>query len=98
MLLFCHLCTCSSGVAWLGLVDEDGDDHWVWEADGEPMTYERWMRGQPDTVGVERCVRIINTNGDWANTRCVKTFPVICMGGKEGERERLPSSSVISCV
>jgi hypothetical protein len=70
------------GGPWLGLEDFDVDGYYEWE-NGEPVVYENWKAGEPNSKS-ELCGEMgVNTSstsspGQWNDTDCSLTRRYIC--------------------
>jgi hypothetical protein len=64
---------------WIGLSDRDTEGQFRW-ADGAPLGFARWAKGQPDNDGChEDCVALKDgTKGKWHDTHCAQRRPFVC--------------------
>eukprot|EP00111_Clytia_hemisphaerica_P007038 TCONS_00020411-protein len=70
----------SYGESWLGLVrSERLGTTFTW-ADGQQVSYERWMFNKP-SIGDGDCVQLISS-GFWTNINCYNRFSFICKKDK----------------
>ena len=75
----------TSGIYWIGLSDIDNEGEWKW-TDGTGLTgYKKWKSGQPNNVGNQDCVAILEgdyTNGhynaEWNDLKCSRQLGYIC--------------------
>ena len=70
---------------WIGLNKLDFPGNWVWEFRGkDPLSFENWLPGQPNNLGVEKCVQMHGYvyAGFWNNVKCSVYKSYICE--KEG--------------
>ena len=65
---------------WLGATDQATEGRYVWE-DGKPVTTTRWNVGEPNNVGDEDCLELLNgsNRGLWNDLPCTATRPFVCM-------------------
>ncbi|NXG70851.1 MRC1 protein, partial [Baryphthengus martii] len=64
---------------WIGLNDLNTQMYFEW-SDGTPVTYTKWMPGEPTHAinGQEDCVIIAGEDGYWADTACDRKLGYIC--------------------
>jgi len=63
---------------WIGLSDRGAEGAWAW-ADGQPATFTRFGKGQPDDFACgEDCVGLRPKDGAWGDAHCMQRRPFIC--------------------
>jgi hypothetical protein len=64
---------------WIGFNDRDDEGTFGW-ADGTPVSYTNWAKGEPDNdVCNQDCVALKEDgNGKWHDTHCAQHRPFIC--------------------
>ena len=63
----------SVGECWIGLHNRDGDGTFQW-TDGTPVTYYRWVTGEPGIANTNECVELISANNrNWESISCETT-------------------------
>ena len=75
----------TSGIYWIGPSDIDNEDEWKW-TDGTGLTgYNKWKSGQPNNVGDQDCVAILegdymqgHHNAEWNDLNCSRKLGYIC--------------------
>ena len=77
------------GIYWIGLSDIDKEGEWKW-TDGTGLTgYNKWKRGQPNNIGDQDCVAILeggdypagptrHHNAEWNDLTCSRKLGYIC--------------------
>lgn len=64
---------------WIGLSDRAREGHAAW-ADGSPVDFTRWSKGQPDDASCgEDCTALKpKSDGTWSDGHCALRRPFIC--------------------
>lgn len=64
---------------WIGLGDRAREGHAAW-ADGSPVDFTRWAKGQPDDAACgEDCAALKpKSDGTWSDSHCALRRPFIC--------------------
>jgi hypothetical protein len=64
---------------WIGLSDRTAEGTWAW-ADGAPVGFTRWRKGQPDDAACgEDCAALRpKGRGTWSDGHCAQRRPYVC--------------------
>lgn len=62
---------------WIGLTDLNVENEWLWEDESE-LTYTNWNIGEPNNIGSEDCVEILNNNQKWNDAECGDYRFILC--------------------
>ncbi|XP_037043429.1 lectin subunit alpha-like [Bradysia coprophila] len=68
---------------WISGNDLANEGNFFWMANGRPLTYTNWFNGEPNHIGIERCVELWNRNVAtnpimWNNFFCTSELFFIC--------------------
>ena len=69
-------------VLWIGLRRDSNGSFSYWD-NGEPLTFTRWMLGEPNNFfNEENCTKMLRYSGDWLDVTCEGPFagkhPFVC--------------------
>ena len=68
---------------WIGLTDKSAEGDFVWETDGEPLTYKNWAHRQPNNwKGAQDCAAIIKSASAWGDMKCGSPHHYLCQAKK----------------
>ena len=62
---------------WIGGSDKEKQGVWTW-TDGSPWNFTNWYTGQPNSRGVQDCLRYINDMKEWDDAICNRMSPFLC--------------------
>ncbi|XP_065089681.1 perlucin-like [Ochlerotatus camptorhynchus] len=69
---------------WIGANDLNKEGHFVWNGNGKPVAYSKWLPGKPDNKnGKEHCVHLWyekakNLNWGWNDVVCSSKRRFVC--------------------
>lgn len=68
---------------WTSGNDFASTSDYFWMANGQPLTFTSWLPGEPNRIGVERCIEMWNGNiiGNplkWNNSLCDQENYFVC--------------------
>ena len=65
---------------WFGASDIKFEENWVWESDGERLTFKDWEPGQPNNHNNQDCASFQQRR--WVDRNCDATGKFICQTEK----------------
>ncbi|KAL4223493.1 hypothetical protein ACF0H5_016964 [Mactra antiquata] len=63
---------------WLGASDLEKEGVWKWQTSKQPITYQKWNKGEPNGRMRENCLHFYEGSGTWNDIPCDRTFNYIC--------------------
>lgn len=77
-------------VLWIGLRRDSNGSFSHWD-NGEPLTFTRWMLGEPNNFfNEENCTKMLRYSGDWLDVTCEGPFagehPFVCEMNKQSSK------------
>ncbi len=70
-----------SGYYWLGITDIVTEGVWLYESDGQPITYSNWFKAEPNNHGGdEGCVHVQPASTNWNDIECYNVYAHVCEG------------------
>ena len=63
----------SNSKYWLGINDKGTEGTWVYNSDGQTITWSNWKSGQPSGGSIQNCAHTSSTHhGEWYSIVCSK--------------------------
>ena len=70
---------------WLGATDSDTEGTWLWQSDGEHLTYNKWRSGHPPANDDKDCLFMGFTFGKFGDARCIiSSYNFLCQRKVQG--------------
>ncbi|KAL4226715.1 hypothetical protein ACF0H5_014695 [Mactra antiquata] len=63
---------------WLGASDLENDGVWKWQTSKQPITFQKWNKGEPNGRMVENCLHFYKVLGTWNDLPCDRNLNYIC--------------------
>ena len=77
---------------WVGATDSANEGTWVWQSDGEVLSYDNWPPGYTNQEDKD-CLLMTMTDGSWRYFNCDATTYSFCQKKSEGNVHVLLRSS-----
>ena len=68
---------------WLGATDSANEGTWVWQSDGEVMSFDNWDPYETNTEN-KNCFYMYTSDGFWRYCNCIWRQSIICQKKFEG--------------
>ena len=59
----------------LGMTDRLQEGEWLWDSDGQPVTWTKWISKEPNGKNRENCVAVW-TDGEWQDVSCLSNHNI----------------------
>ena len=61
---------------WLGASDIQSEGSWIWNSNGNALSYTNFSQGEPNNSGgIENCLEMWLDNGEWNDQPCSDSSP-----------------------